>query len=105
MLYWHSNTGITMRGSRIFRRGGGGGGGDTGQSDKKALTTCFWGFFSLDLSLFYRSEYYYFLRFRRGAGHFPGGGGGVKLFPGGGGGSNCLLPVESHITCDFPGEV
>ena len=29
------------------------------------------------------------------------GGGGVQLFPGGG--SNCLFPIETHITCDFPG--
>ena len=28
---------------------------------------------------------------------FPGGGGG------GGEGSNCLFPMETHITCDFPG--
>ena len=28
---------------------------------------------------------------------------GVQLFPGGGGGSNCLFPIEIHITCDFPG--
>ena len=28
-------------------------------------------------------------------------GGGVQLFPGGG--SNCLFPIETHITCDFPG--
>ena len=32
---------------------------------------------------------------------------GVQLFPGGsnffqGGGSNCLFPIETHITCDFP---
>ena len=25
---------------------------------------------------------------------------GVQLFPGG---SNCLFPIETHITCDFPG--
>ena len=35
--------------------------------------------------------------------------GGVQQFPGGGGGptfsrgSNCLFPIETHITCDFPG--
>ena len=29
------------------------------------------------------------------------GGGGVQLFPGRG--SNCLFPIESHITCDFQG--
>ena len=34
---------------------------------------------------------------------FSKGGGGVQLFPGGGGGSNCLFPIETHITCDFPG--
>ena len=28
-------------------------------------------------------------------------GGGVQLFPGG---SNSLFPIETHITCDFPGE-
>ena len=32
-----------------------------------------------------------------------GGGGGVQLFPGGGGVSNCLFPIETHITCHFPG--
>ena len=30
------------------------------------------------------------------------GGGGSNIFQGGGG-SNCLLPIETHITCDFPG--
>ena len=34
-----------------------------------------------------------------GVKHFPGGG-GVQLFPGE---SNCLFPVETHITWDFPG--
>ena len=33
--------------------------------------------------------------------------GGVQLFPGEGPffsrGSNCLFPIETHITCDFPG--
>ena len=41
--------------------------------------------------------------FSRGGGgrsNFFGGGGG-----GGGGGSNCLFPIETHITCDFPGGV
>ena len=28
---------------------------------------------------------------------------GIQLFPGGGGGGfNCLFPIETHITCDFP---
>ena len=37
--------------------------------------------------------------------HFSGGptfSRGVQLFQGGGG-SNCLFPIETHITCDFPG--
>ena len=28
--------------------------------------------------------------------------GGSNFFQGGGG-SNCLFPIETHITCDFPG--
>ena len=32
----------------------------------------------------------------------PGGRGGSNFFQGGGG-SNCLFPIETHITCDFPG--
>ena len=42
-------------------------------------------------------EIYHFSRFQRGSNIFQGGG---QLFPGG---SNCLFPVETHITCDFPG--
>ena len=44
-------------------------------------------------------EIYHFSRFQRGSNIFQGGG-GVQLFPGG---SNCLIPIETHITCDFPG--
>ena len=32
--------------------------------------------------------------------HFPGG---PTFSRGGGGGSNCLFPIETNITCDFPG--
>ena len=50
---------------------------------------------------------YHFSRFQRQSNIFQGGG--VQLFPGGGGGggggSNCLFPIETHITCDFPGGV
>ena len=73
-----------------------GGGGGPGQSDKKALTL----FFLLVLSIFYRShmayfkESYHLSRFQRGSNFFQWGGGG---------GSNCLFPIETHITCDFPG--
>ena len=45
-------------------------------------------------------EIYHFSRFQRGSNIFQGGG--SKLFPGGVG-SNCLFPIETHITCDFPG--
>ena len=37
-------------------------------------------------------EIYHFSRFQRGSNFFQGGGG-----------SNCLFPIETHITCDFPG--
>ena len=49
-------------------------------------------------------EIYNFSRFQRGSNIFQGGptfsGGGGG---GGGGGSNCFFPIETHITCDFPG--
>ena len=45
-------------------------------------------------------EKYPFSGFRRGSIFL----GGVQLFPGGGG-VHCLLPIETHITCDFPGGV
>ena len=86
-----------MRGSRIFVREGRGGSGSIWQ---KSPDNVF-----LVLSLFYWSqmvnfeENYHFSRFQRGSNIFQGGG-GVHLFPGG---SNCLYPIETHITCDFPG--
>ena len=82
---------------RIQEFWSGGGGGGPGQSDKKALIF----FLFLVLSLFYRShmvnfkENYHFSR------HFPGGVG--SNFFQGGGGNNCLFPIETRITCDFPG--
>ena len=60
--------------------------------------------FFLVLSLFYRSqmvnfkEIYHFSRFQKG----PTFSRGVQFFPGG---SNCFFPIETHITCDFPGGV
>ena len=90
-----------MRGSRNFHQGGGGGGGP-GQSGKKSPDVfCFF----LVLSLFYRSqmvnfkEIYHFSRFQRGSNIFQSG----SNFFQGGGRSNCLFPIETHITCDFPG--
>ena len=36
--------------------------------------------------------------------YFFQGSRGVQLFPGGvGEGGNCLFPIETHITCNFPG--
>ena len=89
-----------MRGSRNFRQGGG---GVQVNLTKKALTFFFC--FFLVLSLFNKSrmvnfkENYHFSRFKRGSNIFQGG----SNFFQGGGGSNCLFPIESHITCDFPG--
>ena len=46
------------------------------------------------------NKIYHFSRFQRG----PTFSRGVQLFQGGGG-FNCLFPIETHITCDFPGGV
>ena len=46
-------------------------------------------------------EIYHFSRFQRGSNIFQGGGSNV--FHGGGGESICLFPIETHITCYFPG--
>ena len=89
-----------------------GGGGGLRQSDKKALTFFFFFFFFfffllffLVLSLFYRSQMdnfndkYHCSRFRRGSKLFQRGGGGVSNFFQG---VQCLFPIETLITCDFP---
>ena len=39
-------------------------------------------------------EINHFSKFQRGSNIFQGGGGG---------GANCLFPIETHITCVFPG--
>ena len=68
-----------------------------GQSDIKSSDVFFF-VFVLVLSLFYRSrmvnfkENYHFSRFQRGSNLLQGGGG-----------FNCLFPIETNITCDFPG--
>ena len=83
--------------------GRGGGGEVPGQSDKRSPDNVF---FSPQLILLKSNNFeenYHFSRFQRGSNIFQGGGGeggGVQLFPGG---SNCLYPIETHITCDFPG--
>ena len=74
-----------------------------GQSDKKSS---FFFFFFSPLLILQKSNG----QFQRNLSFFkvPEGGsnifqeGGFQLFPGGGG-SNCLFPIETHITCDFPG--
>ena len=68
-----------------------------GQTDKKSSDNIFF-----SPQLIYRSqmvnfkEMYHFLGSRGGQIFFRG----VQLFPDG---SNCLFPIETHITCDFPG--
>ena len=72
--------------------------GGPGQSDKKSSDNAF--FFSPQLILqksngqFHRSLS--FFKVPEGVQHFPGGS---NFFQGG---SNCLFPIETHITCDFP---
>ena len=89
-----------MRGSRNFRQGGGG----PGQPDKKSSDNVLFFFFFLfspQLILQKSNGQFHFSRFQRGSNIIQGGGGGgVQLLPGG---SNCLFPIETHITCDFPG--
>ena len=47
-------------------------------------------------------EIYHFSRFQRGSNIFQAGGGG-PAFSRGGGGVQLLIPIETHISCDFPG--
>ena len=85
MLY-NVRMNITCADPGIFQGGGG-----PGQSDKKSSDNVFF------LSSAYSSDFkenYHFSRFQGG-----------PTFSRGGGGSNCLFPIESHITCDFPGGV
>ena len=81
----------SLRGSRNFRQGG------PGQSDKKALTTFFCFFFVFLPSAYFTEVKWLiskkpiiFQGFRGG----PTFSRGVQLFH-----------IETHITCDFPGEV
>ena len=50
----------------------------------------------------YFKDRYNFPRFKRGFNIFSRVGGGPTFSRGGG--SNCLFPIESHITCVLPGE-
>ena len=95
----------TYADSGIFVSGGGGGG--PGQTDKKSSDNVFFFlFFSPQLILHQSNGQFQgnlsFFKVPEGVQHFPGGGGGrVQLYQGGE--SNCLFPMETHITCDFPG--
>ena len=90
-----------MRGSRNFCQGGWG----AGQSEKKCSDNVFFFlfFFSPQLILLKSNGQFQrklsLFKVPEGVQHFPGGG-GVQRFPGV---SNCLFPIETHITCDFPG--
>ena len=81
----------------IFVRGG------PGQLDKKkALTFFFFFFFFSPQPILQKSNGRFqrnlsFFKVPEGVQHFPGGS---NFFQGG---SNCLFPIETHITCDFPG--
>ena len=55
------------------------------------------------MPMVYFKENYNFPRFQRGSNIFSRGGGPTFSRGGGGGGSNCLFPIESNITCVFPG--
>ena len=82
---------LSMRGSRIFRQGGGGSGSIW---HKKPWQR----FFFLVLSLFYWSQ---MVKFEENSFFkVPTFSRGFQLFPRE---SNCLYPIETHITCDFPG--
>ena len=88
--------------------GGGGGGGESRciwhkkNSNVFFLFVCFSSFF-LVLSLFYRipmvnfKENYNFSRFQRRSNIFKGWSNFFER------GYNCLFPIETGITCDFPG--
>ena len=99
-ICWPKCLSGAMRGSRNFRQGG----GVQVSLTKKALTTFFFffSFFSPQLILqkshgqFQRNLS--FFKVPEGSNIFQGGG--SNFFQGE---SNCLFPIETHITCDFPG--
>ena len=84
----------------IFARGGGGGSRSIWQ--KSSDKVFFFFFVFLVLRLFYWwliSKKTIIFQGSRGGPTFSRGG---PTFPGG---SNCLFPIGTHITCDFPGGV
>ena len=96
-----------MRGSKNFRKGGGGG-GVQGNLTKKALTTFFFCLFFSPQLILQKSNGQFqrhlsFFKVPEGVRHLSFPGGGVSNFFQRRGGSNCLFPIDIHITCDFPG--
>ena len=87
-----------MRRSRNFRQGG------PRSVWQNSSDNVFFFCLFLDLSLFYRSQ---MVNFRKSIIFQGSRGGWGPTFSRGGPtfsmGSNCLLPIETHITCDFPG--
>ena len=83
-----------IRGSRNFRQMGGGGSTSIWQRSFFVFDFCF--FLSPRLILQKSNGYFQreisFFKVPEGVQIFPGGGGG-------GGGGNCLLPIETEITC------
>ena len=84
-----------MRGSTNFRQGGGS--TSIWQKSSDSVVCLLFAFF-LVLGLISKKNNH-FSRFKRGSKFFQGG----SNFFQGGGGSNCLFPIETQITCDFPG--
>ena len=86
--------------ARIQEFSSGGWGGRPGQSDKKSSDNVFFFFFFFSPQLILQKSNgqlqsnLSFFKVPEGVQHFSGGGGG---------GSNCFFPIETHITCDFPG--
>ena len=83
-----------MRGSRTFCRGGGG--GVQVSLTKKSSDVVFFCFFFCSSAYFTEVKWsiskksIIIFKVPEGVQHFPGG-------------SNCLFPIETHITCNFPG--
>ena len=80
-----------------FSSGGWGVGGVHVSLTKKSSDVFFCFFLSPQLINF--KAIYHFSRFQRGSNIFQGGGGSNFFHVG----TNCLFPIETHITCDFPG--
>ena len=84
--------------------GGGGGGVQVHLAYEKKVGQRFFILFFLVPNLFYRSpvvtfkENYYLPRFQWGWNFFQGGGSNLLQ-----GGPIVFSPIETHITCDFPG--